>query len=450
MGRFFVGESMKTSDYWKKRVQLMEEAEHLNAVNYVNEISNVYDAAIRDLEKELTKWYARYANAEGITLGEAKRLLNSRELHEFRMDVHEYIKKGRSLDPKWAKQLEGASVRVHISRLEALKVQTQQLAERVKGEVADSFDDFAVKTYSGQYYKTIFEIQKGAGIGFDVMKLDEKQVRKVINKPWAADGRNFSQRIWGDRTKLVNELHQTLSRGIIQGKAPAKMVKELSERMGVSKSATARLVYTESAFFANQATIDSYKELGVARYEILATLDTRTSPICRSMDGKIFDVSEREVGVNYPPFHVYCRTTTVPHFGDEFDIKEERAARDKEGKYYTVPASMKYNDWFKTFVEGASKSGLTEVAAAIAQLKINESADLYKKYGDENYRAMHDALITNNDDILIDVWEKLESELKVEDIYYTGGAHFRPSYGVKLNLKKDLVGNPPEDITSTQ
>lgn len=432
---------MKTSAYWKKRVELLEEANHNNATKYANEISNIYDSATRELEGQLTKWYTRYANEEGITLAEAKRLLNTRELEEFRMDVHEYIKKGRSLDPQWAKQLEGASVRVHISRLEALKVQTQQLAERTKGYVADTFDEFAVKTYSDQYYKTIFEIQKGAGIGFDITKLDEKQVRKVINKPWAVDGKNFSQRIWGDRTKLVNELHQTLSKGIIQGKAPQKMVKELSERMGVSKSATARLVYTESSFFANQATLDSYKELGVGRYEVLATLDKRTTPICQKMDGKTFNVKEMEVGVNYPPFHVYCRTTTVPFFDDEFDIKEERAARDEEGKYYTVPSSMKYPEWFKTFVEGGSKTGLVEVAKDVAQLAINEASDLFQMYGDENYRMMHDALIKNGDEDLIKVWSQNEAKLAIDDTTYTGGAHFHSHWGVKLNLNEDKLGN---------
>ena len=417
---------MKTSAYWKKRVELLEDANHNNATKYANEISNIYDSATRELEGQLTKWYTRYATNEGITLAEAKRLLNTRELEEFRMDVHEYIKKGRSLDPQWAKQLEGASVRVHISRLEALKVQTQQLAERTKGYVADSFDEFAVKTYSDQYYKTIFEIQKGAGIGFDITKLDEKQIRKVINKPWAVDGKNFSQRIWGDRTKLVNELHQTLSKGIIQGKAPQKMVKELSERMGVSKSATARLVYTESSFFANQATLDSYKEMGVDSYEILATLDTRTSPVCQGMDGKTFDVKDMQVGVNYPPFHVFCRTTTVPFFDDEFDIKEERASRGNDGKYYTVPASMKYPEWFETFVKGGSKKGLVEVSKTAFEAKM---ADI-KEQLNQSYQDLD----TKQNEIKQLMTEKRELENELVDLNWERDRVI--PYGEKALVKK--------------
>lgn len=401
-------EMLKNGEYWKDRVTLLEQSKYDNATQYVNEISKIYDSTSREIEKELTKWYTRYANEEGITLAEAKRVLNTRELVEFRMDVKEYIKKGQSLDPKWAKQLEGASVKVHISRLEALKVQTQQLAERMKGEVADTFDDFAIKTYTDQYYKTIFEIQKGAGIGFDIMKLDEKNLQKVINKPWAVDGKNFSQRIWDDRTKLVNELHQSISKGIIQGKHPHEITKELHKRMGVSKSATARLVYTESSFFANQATLDSYKELGVEDYEVLATLDTHTSPVCRKMDGQTFKVNEMEVGVNFPPFHVYCRTTTVPFFDDEFTEGNERIARDEDGKCYEVPAKMKYEEWFKTFVMGGSKKGLVELSMTAFQSNMQGIK--------EQLNQSYDQLDTKQNEIKQLMTEKRELENELVDL----------------------------------
>lgn len=365
---------MKSADYWRERLKLLEESQHRNASEYADMVSKIYESATRDIEKDLAKWYTRYATNEGITLTEAKRILNTRELAEFRMDVKEYIRKGESLDPQWAAELERASVKFHVSRLEALKVQVQQAAESVKGQVSDSFDKFAVKTYSDQYYKTIFEIQKGTGVGFDVMRLDKKRVEKVIVKPWAADGRNFSERIWGDRTKLVNELHQTLSRGIIQGLSPQKMIKELSGRMGASKSNTERLIHTESAFFASRAANDAYRELEVEQYEILATLDRRTSDICRHMDGKVFKRSEFKVGVNAPPFHPRCRTTTVPYFPEDEDLPEYRAARTDDGKYYTVPASMKYPEWEKTFVNGGSKANLTEIKKEVAKKLIFTAA----------------------------------------------------------------------------
>lgn len=336
--------------YWQERLRLLEEAQHKNATDYAKEVSKLYESAIQNIEKELAKWYTRFATSEGISLTEAKRILNTRELKEFRMTVEEYIEKGESLDPQWSKELERASIKIHISRLEALEIQIQQIVENLKGNVFESFNEFGTNTYSGQYYHVLYEIQKGTGVGVDIMRLDKKRIEKVILKPWAMDGKNFSERIWGDRTKLVNELHQTLSRGIIQGHAPRKMIKELSERMGVSRSNTERLIYTESAFFASRATNDAYKELDVEKYEILATLDNRTSDVCREMDGKIFKRSEYKIGVNAPPFHPRCRTTTVPYFPEDEDLPEYRAAREN-GKYQLVPSSMKYYDWEKTFIK---------------------------------------------------------------------------------------------------
>lgn len=103
--------------------------------------------------------------------------------------------------------------------------------------------------------------------------------------------------------------------------------------------------------------MDSYKESGVVdQYEILATLDGITSDVCREMDGKVFKLSEQEVGVTYPPFHVNCRTTTVPYFDDEDDVGE-RIARDEDGQAYYVPGDMTYEQWKKDHVLGEYRTG---------------------------------------------------------------------------------------------
>ena len=118
---------------------------------------------------------------------------------------------------------------------------------------------------------------------------------------------------------------------------------------------------TEEAFFSSAAQKDCFDELDVEQFEIVATLDSHTSDICRGMDGKHFPMSEWKVGVTAPPFHVHCRSTTVPYFDDEFDAVGERAARDEEtGKTYFVPGNMTYKEWEKSFVNGGDKSGLQE------------------------------------------------------------------------------------------
>ena len=135
------------------------------------------------------------------------------------------------------------------------------------------------------------------------------------------------------------------------GKDPQKAIDAIAKKMNSSKKNAGKLVMTEKAFFSSAAQKDCFAELDVEQFEIVATLDSHTSEICQEMDGKHFEISKWEVGVNAPPFHPWCRSTTVPYFDDEFDAVGERAARGADGKTYYIPADMKYKDWKQKFVK---------------------------------------------------------------------------------------------------
>ena len=354
---------MNNGEYWQKRFELLEQAAHQQGVQCYADIEKQYRQAQKQLEGQIAAWYQRFASNNGVTLAEAKRMLNAKELAELKWDVNQYIQYGQenAINGTWVKQLENASARFHISRLEALKLQTQQSIEVMFGNQLDSIDSTMRNVYKSGYYHTAYEIQKGVGVGWDFSALDDKQISKVINKPWAVDGKNFSERIWGNRQKLVNELNNTLTQNIILGKDPQKAIDEIARKMNTSKTNAGRLVMTEEAFFSSAAQKDCFTELDVEQFEIVATLDSHTSDICRGMDGKHFKMSEWKVGETAPPFHVHCRSTTVPYFDDEFNEVGERAARDeKTGKTYFVPGNMTYKEWDKAFVQG-DKSDLQEI-----------------------------------------------------------------------------------------
>ena len=354
---------MNNGEYWQKRFELLEQAAHQQGVQCYADIEKQYRQAQKQLEGQIAAWYQRFASNNGVTLAEAKRMLNAKELAELKWDVNQYIQYGQenAINGTWVKQLENASARFHISRLEALKLQTQQSIEVMFGNQLDSIDSTMRNVYKSGYYHTAYEIQKGVGVGWDFSALDDKQISKVINKPWAVDGKNFSERIWGNRQKLVNELNNTLTQNIILGKDPQKAIDEIARKMNTSKTNAGRLVMTEEAFFSSAAQKDCFTELDVEQFEIVATLDSHTSDICRGMDGKHFKMSEWKVGETAPPFHVHCRSTTIPYFDDEFDAVGERAARNEEtGKTYFVPGNMTYKEWDKAFVQG-DKSDLQEI-----------------------------------------------------------------------------------------
>ena len=344
---------MKNSEYWKNRFVEMEEATHQTSVKKTMDIQEQFDKSQKIIEEKINAWYQRYADNNNMSLLEARKSLNDKELKELKWDVEEYIKKGRenAFSGEWVKELENASARAHISRLEALELQCRQQAETAFGNLNDEVSKHIKDVYKNSYYKTAFEIQKGVGVGSSFATLNDKLIEKVVNKPWLADGKNFSDRIWGNKTQLINQLHTSLSQMCITGAGPDKAISQIASKMNVSKANAGRLVMTESAYFSSTAQRECFKEVDVERYEIVATLDGHTSDICQEMDGKVFKMSEYEEGVTAPPFHVNCRSCTAPYFDDEFTKGEQRAARDEEGDTYYVPADMTYKEWKKKYVK---------------------------------------------------------------------------------------------------
>lgn len=351
---------MKNSEYWKLRFEQLEQAQHGQGAAAVAEIEKQYKEAQKQIEGQIARWYQRFADNNGITLAEARQYLKGAALKEFKWDVQDYIKYGQdnALMGSWVKELENASAKFHVSKLEALKIQTQQSLESLfskqLGTVTGSLGD----VFQSGYYHTAYELQKGFNIGWDITGIDQAQLEKILSKPWAADGKNFSERIWGNKDKLISEVHSQLTQNIMLGADPQKAINAIAKKMNTSKSNAGRLVMTEEAYFSSAAQKDCFDELGVEEYEIVATLDSHTSDICRSLDGQHFPMKDFQAGVTAPPFHVNCRSTTVPYFDENFGQIGERAARDEEtGKTYYVPDDMNYQDWKKTFVDGGDKSG---------------------------------------------------------------------------------------------
>jgi SPP1 gp7 family putative phage head morphogenesis protein len=357
--------------YWQKRFEILEQRSNLRSQSHISGLAKQYRAAIRETEKDLAVFYNRLAaNNDLPSIAAAKKLLAADELADFKMDLETYTRlaKENGITGDWTKILENASLKHRISRLEAMKLQMEHHATLLMRQELTGLEEFTASAYEAAYYGGAFEIAKGTGIGRTLFQLDNKRINTVINRPWAADGRNFSARVWGQhRPQLVQNLHRDLTRSLMRGEGPDKAIKAITHDFDVSMSAAARLVQTEEAYFSSVAQRDVFNDLDVEQYEIIATLDSHTSDICQELDGKVFKMSEYEAGVTAPPFHVRCRTTTAPYFDDEVDAT--RAARDPEtGQTVQVPADMKYQDWKDQYTVDP------ETGKTNAQLKAEQKA----------------------------------------------------------------------------
>lgn len=162
------------------------------------------------------------------------------------------------------------------------------------------------------YNKVQDIITKTAPSTMEKALVDEGMAQKVVDSVWCADGRHWSERIWNNKALLQTSLERGLMDCVVRGVPKAELTKELISRFGVSFSQAERITRTELSFIQNQACADRYQRAGVTQYKILEARDDRTCELCEEQDGKVYEFSKMEVGVNYPPFHPNCRGTIIP------------------------------------------------------------------------------------------------------------------------------------------
>lgn len=126
----------------------------------------------------------------------------------------------------------------------------------------------------------------------------------------------------------------------------------------------------------NIAEIESYKEADIEKYVFLATLDSKTCPICGDLDGKIFCVKDAKIGLNLPPMHKDCRCTTIAYMGDGEELINRRARDPVTGKNYVLDKNINYSNWLNTNIRFSLKDKEIECINIINNI-INSSITYY-------------------------------------------------------------------------
>lgn len=130
-----------------------------------------------------------------------------------------------------------------------------------------------------------------------------------------------------------------------RGESIDKIANRVAKRMDTGVSNARRLIRTELNYVNNQAAFKSIEDSDMKYYRFIATLDRRTSTICRSHDGHVYPVSEAVAGANVPPLHSNCRSTIAGSLYGPDKVKTgTRIARDTTEKNIHIPAEMQYDD----------------------------------------------------------------------------------------------------------
>ena len=262
-------------DYWTQRI--------------LNQTDRIYNKTTKEAETELRKLYRESLKANEQQMIDVWNSIKNSENSEIKPnDLYRYNR--------------------YFSISKALQESLRQLGDKEVNVYQRVFES----AYKSQYdFITKMLKEKGLIPKTDIMSY-EKQVQEVLNSVWCADGQNWSGRIWKNDALLVTRLEQALIECIARGVSKDILVTQIKQDFNTGFFNADRIVRTELTYCQNAACMNRYKDAGVKEFQFLAEIDSRTSDICRSMNGKIFKMKDAVVGENVGPLHPNCRSTIIP------------------------------------------------------------------------------------------------------------------------------------------
>ena len=346
---------MGADSYWARRSTEREEEWNKKSQETVEkELAAQYERSAQRIQANIEQLYGKFANDNGISIVEAKKLINGPEFRTWKKDVEEYMKEYKETgNPKTLLELNTLSMRSRISRLDKLYGDTLIEIDKLGQKTNASITGFLKSAYKDNRLHSAYELAK-RGQGPLGVAVDNKHVESVLRTPWS--GKNYSTRIWDNSDKLSKTIQEVVVSNVHRGTSVEKLAKEVQERMNVSKNNAVRLVRTELNYVHNQATLDSLKSANMEYFQFIATIDKRTSSTCRQHDNNIYPVADAEVGTNVPPLHPRCRSTIAgtldkKETSGSRTVKMAKANKNETTRYEKVPRNMDYDNWKAVYVD---------------------------------------------------------------------------------------------------
>ncbi|HDK5690625.1 TPA: minor capsid protein [Staphylococcus pseudintermedius] len=309
------------SDYWLERAQQAIQSETLEDAAKVAEIERIVAMMIADIYKNLLAYYAKLATAEGIDWREAKKIVDAFDVEIFQMQAKAYVE-NKDFSEKANQELKRFNTTMYVNREQLLKHELGLIVTKAYAEQENVVNHHLQETVTRT-------LRHQAGIlGADV-HVKQTDVEAIVYSNFGK--LNWSERLWNNQDELRKDVERMASHVMLRGRHPYEFVPEIRKKQRQTVANTKRLLITEAARVQTEAQKLHYLETmgDDAEYEFVAKRDEKTSKICRHYDKKVFKVKDMVPGVNAPPMHPHCRSTTVPHVGNWRD----KFFKDRQGKY---------------------------------------------------------------------------------------------------------------------
>ncbi|MCI1750921.1 MAG: minor capsid protein [Megasphaera cerevisiae] len=344
---------MDSETYWAKRAKEREAAWYKKSQETIEkELARYYLDSLGRIQTDIAALYGRFAKDNELSsITEARKLITGPEYRQWRMSIDRYVRKIKATnDPGLLKELNTLAMRSRISRLDKLYSETLQELDGLGRKASKSMQSFLSDAYKDNYYRGLYDIGKAGQLLPAISQVDQKVLTDVLRDRWS--GKNYSQRLWKNQRLMAQTLKTEMVTAMHRGDSVDKIAARVAKRLGVANYQANRLVRTELTYVTNQASLASVKESGMKYYRFIATLDRRTSSVCRSRDGHVYEINDAVAGTNLPPLHPNCRSTIAGTlYGEDVVKTGTRVARDDKGGTVYVPADMRYEDWQAVYVD---------------------------------------------------------------------------------------------------
>lgn len=342
---------MKNEEYWAKRKANLIYEQMDKAEKQADKFDKVYEEAKAYLDKEINKIFDKFQRDYGLSENVARQVLKTMKDKKGLANLRRMLE-ARPNDPNIQRllaDLDSPAYTYRMKRLERLSADLDLMRESIYHSEKKGSDSFYSDLIKDSYYKATFDLQQQTGLAYSFSDLPETEIKRLQGLKWT--GEAYSDRIWSNTGALASSVKDELLVSLMTGRSVRDTSQAIAERFEVGKGKARRLVRTESAFFHNQMELLSYEDAEITKYKFVAVLDKRTSHICQQHDNKVYNTDEAVPGVNYPPLHPWCRSTTIAHDDDIDYSKLERRARNPEtGKVEYVSADMSYKEWYDKYV----------------------------------------------------------------------------------------------------
>ncbi len=332
-------------NYWERRQSDTLENILKKADASADEIANIYAKSSFYLNSKIEGIFDRYRSKYGLSIQEAKVLLNQLDDITSYEEMIKILKNSNGKEKQeLLKYLDSPAYHYRIERLQNVQRSIDDVMQNIYNQEKKISTLNYIDVAHDSYFRTVFNMQKNLGYEFNFSNINPKYIDTLLHANWS--GKNYSERIWSNTKELSKQLKEELLIGILTGKSERDMQKEISERFQVGNYKARRLIQTESAYMSTMMDLQAYKEADIDIVKFVAMHDLKTSKICQRHDGKYIEIKNGVVGSNIPPLHPNCRSFIVPVIDEDLDKGLKRRIKDENGQYRIVDANETYEEWY--------------------------------------------------------------------------------------------------------